>query len=205
MENKAQTSELLKAMQKMDASEAKVDANLKEIKEDIKTNQAKMEARIEANNWKFEVLRDTLVSWMDAHHAKTDVNHEEMMAKLDAHHEWMRASVNAWRKETTACQEVTEAYPEKMEANPEDMESVAECWVVPKEHATVNPVRGLRKWHRGRNLAAERRQKSIEWTQGNCGSWKKLAAAHRGMTHLTGVAPHKGHVFRKNQTRDKVG
>jgi hypothetical protein len=36
---------------------------------------------------------------MDAHHAKTEANHEETMAKLDAHHEWMRASVNIWRKE----------------------------------------------------------------------------------------------------------
>jgi hypothetical protein len=37
--------------------------------------------------------------------------HEMMMAKLDTHHERMEASVNAWQKETTACQEATEAYP----------------------------------------------------------------------------------------------
>jgi hypothetical protein len=39
----------------------KMDANLEML--------AKMEARIEANNEKFEVLRSTLVSRMDAHHA----------------------------------------------------------------------------------------------------------------------------------------
>jgi predicted nucleic acid-binding Zn-ribbon protein len=77
-----QILELLKAMQE------KMDANLREIKEDIKTNRAKMDTnqeRLEAemnairekmetnqdktdtNNEKFEVLQDTLVSWMDAH------------------------------------------------------------------------------------------------------------------------------------------
>jgi hypothetical protein len=57
MENMAQMSELLKAMQEMmDANQTQVDANLNEIKEYIKTNQAKMEVRIEANNKKFEVL-----------------------------------------------------------------------------------------------------------------------------------------------------
>jgi hypothetical protein len=76
---------------KMDANqemtarlEAKTDANLKEMKDEIR-----------ANNEKFEVLRDTLVAQMDDHHKR------------------MRASVNASREETTACQEATEAYPEK--------------------------------------------------------------------------------------------
>jgi hypothetical protein len=82
----------------------------------MKTNQAKIEARIEASNEKFEFLQGTLLSWMDAHHAKTEANHEEMMTKLDAHHERMTASVNTRWKETTACQEAVEAYPEKIEA-----------------------------------------------------------------------------------------
>jgi hypothetical protein len=33
-----------------------------------------MEARIEANNQKFEVLRDTLISRMDAHHESMTAN-----------------------------------------------------------------------------------------------------------------------------------
>jgi DNA anti-recombination protein RmuC len=45
---------------KTDASEAKVDANLKDIKEDIK-------AKIEDSSEKFEVLQRTLVFRMDAH------------------------------------------------------------------------------------------------------------------------------------------
>jgi hypothetical protein len=59
-------------------------ADVKEIKADIKTKQA-----------------------------KTYAKHEEMMAKLDVHHEGMKDSVNAWRKEMTVCQEEKEAYPEK--------------------------------------------------------------------------------------------
>jgi hypothetical protein len=55
---------------------------------------------------------DSLVSKMDTYHTKTETNHEETMAKLDVHHERMRASVTAWRNETTVYQEVTEENPE---------------------------------------------------------------------------------------------
>jgi hypothetical protein len=41
-----------------------------------------------------------------------------------------------------------------LKANPEEMESEAEQWEVPKERAVVKPLRGLRKRHRGLNLAA---------------------------------------------------
>jgi hypothetical protein len=66
--------------------EAKMDVNLKEKKEGLRTNQAKsdttrkemkeelmarLEAKIEAeintNSDKFEVLQSTVVSWMDIH------------------------------------------------------------------------------------------------------------------------------------------
>jgi hypothetical protein len=57
---------------------AKTDVNLKEMKEEMRADQellkeemlAMMEARIEANNEKFEVLQDSLVSRMDVHHAR---------------------------------------------------------------------------------------------------------------------------------------
>jgi uncharacterized protein YPO0396 len=89
-------------------NQAKADANLKEMKEEM---LAKMEARIKANNEKFKILRDTLVSQMVSHHARTEANQEEMIAKLDTYHERMGAGVNAWQEEVTACQEATEAYP----------------------------------------------------------------------------------------------
>jgi DUF2075 family protein len=72
--------------QEMDSFQEKMEANREmmarmEAKTDKKMKEemlAKMEARIEANNQKFEVLRDTLISW------------------LDAHHERVRANVDAW-------------------------------------------------------------------------------------------------------------
>jgi hypothetical protein len=51
-----------------------------------------------------------------------------------------------------------------LEANPEEKESEVVHWEVLKEHAAVKHVGGLRKEHRGRNLAAECRQMSKEWT-----------------------------------------
>jgi hypothetical protein len=68
-------------------------------KEDIKTNQATMEARIEDNNKKFEVLQGTHVFWMGMHQ-------EELEAAIH--------SMRTQQKETTACQGAMEAYPEKM-------------------------------------------------------------------------------------------
>jgi hypothetical protein len=51
---------------------------------------------------------------------------------------------------------------------------------------------GLRRRHRGWNLAEERHCQPMEWTQGNCGSQKKLAAASRKMTSRAGVEQCKG-------------
>jgi hypothetical protein len=68
------------------------------------------------------------------------------------------------------------------EPNLEEMQSRVEHQEVPKEHASVKPVGGLRKRHRGWNLAAKRRHKLEEQTWGNCGSQKKLIAAGRSGT-----------------------
>jgi hypothetical protein len=43
-------------------------------------------AEIRANNEDAEVLRDILVSRMDAHQAKTDANHKEFIAAMKASH-----------------------------------------------------------------------------------------------------------------------
>jgi hypothetical protein len=86
-------------------------------------------------------------------------NKKERMAKLETHHERRRASVTAWRKETTVCHEATEAYPEKMEVKPEDIESKTVHEEVPKEEVAVKSFGALIKRHRGRHLAARRRGK----------------------------------------------
>jgi hypothetical protein len=46
---------------------------------------------------------------MDIHQAKPKAIQEEEIAKMDAHQESMEASMNAWQKQTTACQEAIEA------------------------------------------------------------------------------------------------
>jgi hypothetical protein len=74
---------------------------------------------------------------MDINQARTEAIQEEIIAQMDAHQERMGASVNAWRKEMMACQEVMEAYLESKEPTPEEMKSVAVHEVVPKEEAEV--------------------------------------------------------------------
>jgi hypothetical protein len=92
------------------------------------------------------------------------------------------------------CLEEAEACLEKAkEPTSVEMKSVAVHEEVHKEDATVKPVGALRKRHRDQNLAVGCNEKPKEWTQSNGGSRRKLAAAHRGMTHHAGVARRKGH------------
>jgi hypothetical protein len=58
-----------------------------------------MEARVDANNEKSEVLRGTLFSWMDIHQSRTTSTQEEMKAKMDTHQEKMKAAVHSIRSE----------------------------------------------------------------------------------------------------------
>jgi hypothetical protein len=107
-----------------------------------------------------------------------------------------------------------EACLQKMKVQtPEEMKSVVVHEVIPKEHATVKPVGELTKRHMGWHLAAWRHGQPEERTRGNCGSWKKLAAASRKMTCHAGVAwcKERGHLGPsvkqgqwKNQARDKT-
>jgi macrodomain Ter protein organizer (MatP/YcbG family) len=86
-----------------------------------------------------------------------------MAAKFDVQHE-----------RTMACVGKTAATD--LEANPEE----AVRRVGPKENVAKSSG-ALKKRHRGRHLAAERRQKQKEWIQGNFGSWKKLPTTGRKM------------------------
>jgi hypothetical protein len=71
-----------------------------------------MEARIDANNDKFDVLRSNLVSRMDIHQARTEADQGEIIAKIEAHQE----GVNAWKSKTNTRPEETEAHPERTES-----------------------------------------------------------------------------------------
>jgi hypothetical protein len=69
---------------KTNVMQERMEANLKEMKVEIKTN-----------NKKFEVLQGTFVSQMDIHQARTEAIQEEIIAKMDAHQESMEATMNA--------------------------------------------------------------------------------------------------------------
>jgi hypothetical protein len=143
---------------------AKAKANQEDLlarMEEINANQAEMKADRKANQARIE--------------AKLNAKHKKMMAMFDAHHERIMASL-----------EKTKATDFK--ANPEEMESVMEQQEIPKEDTTVMLVGEPRKQRRVCNLAAERRQKRKERTQGNHESRRKLAAACRKMSHCAKVA-----------------
>jgi hypothetical protein len=96
--------------------------------------ETKIEAELETNNEKLEVLRNSLVSRMGIHQVRTE---EEILAKMDAHQERMGASKNAWRKETTAYQEATQS------KEPTFVKTVSAMMheKVPKEEAAVKPIK----------------------------------------------------------------
>jgi hypothetical protein len=81
-----------------------------------------------------------------------------------------------------------EAHLESKEPASFEVESKAEHEEVPKEEASVNTFRALKKRHGDRHLAIGRCGQPKKWTQGDGGSWKKLAATCRGMTHHAGMA-----------------
>jgi hypothetical protein len=132
---------------------------------------AKMEARIEPNSKKYEILRDTLISWMDAHHARTEANQEELRATVEASHERIEAlrdvsqeimelyaeimevnpeEMKSWQEETMTCQEVMEACLEKAkEPTSVEVKSVVVHEDVHKEDAAVKPIGALEEAAQG--------------------------------------------------------
>jgi hypothetical protein len=87
---------------------------------------------------------------------------------------WL-AEMRTWRKETTACQDATEAFLESKKPTSLEVESKAEHDEVPKEEAAVETFGASKKRHRDRHLAIRCRSQPKKRTQGNGGSWKKLA------------------------------
>jgi gamma-glutamyltranspeptidase len=106
-------------------------------------------------------------------------------------------------QETTICQEATEADTEKIEPNSGMMQSIVEHQEDCNEDATVKPVEGWKKQHRGRNQAAGQRGQPKELTQGDCGSQRKLAATYRKVFHHARMAWYKGNIFREIVDRSR--
>jgi hypothetical protein len=93
----------------------------------------------------------------------------------------------------TACQEEREAHLESKEPTSVVIGSIVVHKEVPKEEATVKTVTALKKQYGNQHLAIGHHRQLKKETQGDSGSWKKLATAHRGMTHHAVPAPSKGH------------
>jgi hypothetical protein len=92
----------------------------------------------------------------------------------------MKASMNAWQKETTACQEAMDKMDTTdLEANQEKSDDIAKHQEEPKEEAAVETIRALED----QQLATGHCRQPKQQTQGHSGSLKKLAAAP--MLHRT--------------------
>jgi hypothetical protein len=109
----------------------------------------------------------------------------------------MRFIVSAWIADINDCQKEMKADREATEANPADMMSVAVHEEFCMEDAAVKSLLTMKKQHRGQHLATERCEKLKELTRGDCGSWRKFAAAYKKMSHCAAVAWHKGNILRK--------
>jgi hypothetical protein len=110
-------------------------------------------------------MMERLLTKMEATQERIEANTKSMREDIKSGQEEIRSIVDACmtdmndRKQTMYCQETTEANTEKTEPHPGTMQYMEEHQEIPKEEATVMPVRGLRKRHRDRNLATGRRQK----------------------------------------------
>jgi hypothetical protein len=79
-----------------------------------------------------------------------------------------------------------------LEVNAEEIKTEVVHEEVPKEKATVKTVIALKRQHGDWHLAVRHSGQPKKWTQRNCGSWKKLAAACRGITYHPIPAWRKG-------------
>jgi hypothetical protein len=109
------------------------------------------------------------------------------MAKLDAFHERMMARMGSQLEKMEAAVDVFEEGLNKMdttdlEANREKSEAVAEQQDAHKEEAMVKPIGALVDRYGDQHLAVGRRHQLKKRTQGDSGSWQKLAAAQGRLT-----------------------
>jgi hypothetical protein len=96
-----------------------------------------------------------------------------MIARMDSQIEKMEAAVIVF-EEALNKMDVTD-----LEANAESITSESEHLEVSKEEAAVETTGALEDRYGDRHLAVGRHREPKKWTQGKCGSRKKLAAAHR--------------------------
>jgi hypothetical protein len=165
--------------EEMKTNQAKMDANLKEMKEGM---TARLEAKLGANNEMVVLLQGTFFSWLDAHQAKIEAHHEEWMATMKASQERMKAMVDI------ISLRMMEACLEKIGKNQGEVEMKMEADL---EEAMVETIRALEDQYVDWQPAIWRCQQLKKRTQGNGGFQKKLAAASKWMICHTIPAQRK--------------
>jgi CRISPR/Cas system-associated exonuclease Cas4 (RecB family) len=115
-----------------------MDANLEEIKEDIKTNLSMLAGAIQA---KAETDREHTQEMMTTNQERTETKMDAIQEQKDANLSEIIVELKDGRKEKTAGQEVMEANLEKMEPNPREKEAVAERQVNPNEEVAIHSLR----------------------------------------------------------------
>jgi hypothetical protein len=138
---------------------------------------------------------------MNSYQEKAEASMAKLDEKMEEIMEAFLTKIDAIRQKTTTYNEVTE----KTEPDPDMMQSAEEHQDIPNEVAAFMPVRGLRKWRRVWKLAAERRQKPKEGTQGYCGSWRRVTVAGKRTSRHATLAWRKRKLLRKSGTQDNCG
>jgi ElaB/YqjD/DUF883 family membrane-anchored ribosome-binding protein len=185
-EHRKSDREKMKAMQERAEAErisdreeiiARMDANTKaKLATQVKMNETK-----EAMKTMQENIQENIKKTM-----------EEILSEMEERMTATQGKTDGKLKELTETIEKTLAEPRE-----EMMQSAEEHREVPREDATVIPVRGRKRWHRGRKQAAGRHGEPKELTRGDHGSRKMLAAACRKASRRAAVAWRKRNVFRK--------
>jgi hypothetical protein len=180
---------------------AKIDAKMNTTLEEMNASQKEMLAKMEAERKAdVENLKSIMERMMDTD--QTDVKFKELTETVETTHRECEEPSSA---EMKVCHEATETDIEKIEPDSGMMQSVAEHQEVPREDASVMPVRGLRKQRRGRKQAAGRREEPKKLNRGICRSWEKLAAACRKVSRRATVAWRKRNILRKFWTQRNCG
>jgi hypothetical protein len=144
---------------------------------------------------------EKIMAMSDALHERTIACFGQMETRLE-YEEPTSGNIKDDRNEMTAYNEATE---EIEKINPGMMQSVEEHQDVLNEDVAVMPVGEPKKRRRGRKLTSVRCGGPKKLNRGNCGSWKKLAAACRKVSCHATVAWRKRKVFRKSETRGYCG
>jgi hypothetical protein len=136
-----------------------------------------------------------------------------MIAIMKAKREKTEANIETGQKarEAKSKADLEEMEATDLEESPKEIESKAEH-EVPKEEVIVETFGALKERYRYQHIAVWRHGQPKKQTQGNRGSWRKLAAIRRGMTRWA-QAQHKGcghegptveQRQQKKQTRENV-